>query len=182
MSYDWTKEELLQELNERKAEGESEEMTFDFIWAVVERAYQERDHPQGERGPMTNEQQNLAERLVACKGWRWMPGMLTDEGRRVMHVWPDDLGIKWSHLLDDRVVRDADAIPDLTDAATLGCLLALVREAWGDPTLCVVFDTSDGRWHVGRWEDGLAMRGREGDTEAEALVDALESAPPTPVP
>ena len=43
MSYDWTKEELLQELNERKAEGESEEMTFDFIWAVVERAYQERD-------------------------------------------------------------------------------------------------------------------------------------------
>ena len=48
MSYDWTKEELLQELQERKAEGESEEMTFDFIWAVVERAYQERDHCKGE--------------------------------------------------------------------------------------------------------------------------------------
>ena len=48
MSYDWTKEELLKELNERKAEGESEEMTFDFIWAVVEQAYQERDHYKGE--------------------------------------------------------------------------------------------------------------------------------------
>lgn len=48
MSYDWTKEELLQELNERKAEGESEETTFNFIWAVVERTYQERDHYKGE--------------------------------------------------------------------------------------------------------------------------------------
>ena len=126
---------------------------------------------------MTDEMIVLAKRAVACPKWRLMPGMLTDEGRRVMQVWPDNLGIKWSHLLDNRVVRDADALPDLTDPATLGCLLALVREAWGDPTLCVVLDTSDGRWCVGRWEDGLAMRGRGGATEAEALVAALEGAP-----
>ena len=42
MSFDWTKEELLRELKERKAEGESEEVTFDFVWSVVERAYKEK--------------------------------------------------------------------------------------------------------------------------------------------
>ena len=136
---------------------------------------------------MTDEMLALARRAVACKGWRWMPGMLTDEGRRVMRVWPDDLGIKWSHLLDNRVVRDADALPDLTDPATLGCLLALVREAWGDPS-----KLWDGHVEVRRdhrilffvvsfrhdasgalVEDTLAT----GDTEAEALVAALEGAP-----
>ena len=124
---------------------------------------------------MTDEMLALARRAVACKGWRWMPGMLTDEGRRVMRVWPDDLGIKWSHLLDDRVVRDADAIPDLADAATIGCLLALVREAWGDPTLSL------SPWWDG-WEYAWRPYGKKGPcgnwiTEAEALVAALEGAP-----
>ena len=122
---------------------------------------------------MTEEQSALARRAVACKGWRWMPGMLTDEGRRVMRVWPDDLGIKWSHLLDNRVVRDADALPDLTDPATLGCLLALMREAWGDPRAYV-------RAAFG-WElitdYCVGKRPPGGETEAEALVAALEAAP-----
>ena len=43
MSYDWTKEELQQELKERKAEGESEETIFNFIWSIIQRAYDERD-------------------------------------------------------------------------------------------------------------------------------------------
>ena len=43
MSFDWTKEELLRELKEREEAGEAKEVTFDFIWAVVERAYKERD-------------------------------------------------------------------------------------------------------------------------------------------
>jgi len=69
--------------------------------------------------------------------------------------------------------------PDLTDPATLGCLLALVREAWDDPQvhaapLCGVEND-----HIG-WR---AWFGRDltlyfdGGTEAEALVAALESAP-----
>ena len=43
MSFDWTKEELLRELKEREEAGEPKEVTFDFLWAVVERAYRERD-------------------------------------------------------------------------------------------------------------------------------------------
>ncbi len=112
-----------------------------------------------------------------------------------MCVWPDDLGIKWSHLLDNRVVRDADALPDFSDPATLGCLLALVREAWRCPTAYVRQSTtrrvSDG---VIAWEVcdlyldagecralGVPREGSVGSwghgSEAEALVAALESAP-----
>jgi len=43
MSYDWTKEELLQELKERKEAGESDEITGNFIWSIIQRAYDERD-------------------------------------------------------------------------------------------------------------------------------------------
>ena len=43
MSWDWTKEELLRELKERRSEGESEETTFNFIWSIIQRAYDERD-------------------------------------------------------------------------------------------------------------------------------------------
>jgi hypothetical protein len=123
---------------------------------------------------MTDEQIALARRAVACKGWRWMPGMLA---------------VEWSapgmSLTGGRPVRVDDGwhevgvwLPDLSDPATLGCLLALVREAWGDPTICVVLDLSDGYWHVGRWEDeGIALRGRWGTTEAHALTLALEGAP-----
>ena len=127
---------------------------------------------------MTDEMTVLGKRAVACPKWRLMPGMLTDEGRRVMHVWPDDLGIKWSHLLDNRVVRAADAIPDLTDAATVGCLLALVREAWGMSTgITVCYSSDEGLWGVswcGATHGGWCGRGA---TEAEALVAALEGAP-----
>ena len=126
---------------------------------------------------MTYDMIKLGQRAVACKGWRLMPGMADQFGRRVMQVYPDELGFRWSHLLENNVVRDADALPDLSDPATLGCLLTLVREAWKDPALCVVLDTSDGSWCVGRWEDGLAIRGRGGATEAAALVAALEGAP-----
>ena len=122
---------------------------------------------------MTDEQTVLSRRAVACPKWRLVPGMLTHEGRRVMQVWPDDLGIHWSHLLDNRVVRDADALPDLTDAATVGCLLALVRAAWGDPFLCPAADRETG-W----WLDGYAAVDylQSYRSEAEALVAALEGA------
>lgn len=81
--------------------------------------------------------------------------------------------------------------PDLTDHATLGCLLALVREAYGDPSLYVrLSDTtrqSDGvrAWEVLGWLDpsrspdgrGGSWRGWGYASEAEALVAALEAAP-----
>ena len=83
---------------------------------------------------MTGEEQiALARRAVACKEWRWLPGMADQFGRRVMQVYPNELGFKWSNLLENNVVRDADALPDLSDAATLGGLMGLVRELYHAP-------------------------------------------------
>lgn len=129
----------------------------------------------------------LAAKVVALPAWRWMPGMVAIERDdtmrgRVLNVRrnPDRLDVftvTGSLEARDDAWHVEDATPDLSDSATLGCLLALVREAWGDPSLCVVFDHDDGRWNVGRWEDGLVLRGRGGASEAEALVNALEGAP-----
>jgi hypothetical protein len=149
---------------------------------------------------MTPDHLDLARRAVACPRWRWMPGMLVapileddtiepvtgiivSSHRLLLVYWPD-VGLRWQatreHLL-----------PDLTDPATLGCLLALAREAWGDPALYVrLSDTSrksDGvrAWEVLGWLDpSRSPDGRGGSwrswghaSEAEALVAALESAP-----
>ena len=121
---------------------------------------------------MTDEQKAISRRAIACRGWTWGPGMLDLFGRRVRNVWPDDLGIHWSHIPENCVVRDADALPDLTDAATLGCLLALVREAWGQDDLAAF--RFHGRWCVEVTPQEGPHHAFYGDTEAEALVAALE--------
>jgi len=64
MSYDWTKEELQQELKERKAGGESEETTFNFIWSIIQRAYDERDSATSE-----SNDNKLAEGLFGRGSW-----------------------------------------------------------------------------------------------------------------
>lgn len=119
---------------------------------------------------MTDEMTLLAKRAVACKGWRWVPGML---------AWrPDCPPVRLAAIEDaGNALQEHRWLPDLTDPATLGCLLALVREAWG-----ASFHT-----HFDNWPDAepvwLAHTGSRscpdfrGDTEAEALVAALESVP-----
>jgi len=68
---------------------------------------------------MTPEMLDLARRAVACKGWRWMPGML--------HGAVDGGELKSCYRVGDLTLYlDADRLPDLTDPVTLGCLLALV--------------------------------------------------------
>ena len=129
---------------------------------------------------MSEEQIALARRAIACKGWRWMPGMADCWGGRVRE--------------GDGLDRSS-AFPDLSDPATLGCMLALVRKAWRCPTVYVRQSTtrrvSDGviAWEVcDLYLDAEACRAlgvpREGSvgswghgSEAEALVAALESAP-----
>ena len=100
----------------------------------------------------------MAQRAVACKHWRWMPGMLAmDTGLRL-----DEMTDCWESEL-----------PDLDDPATLGCLLALVREAYDDEHAHV-------RAAAGGWDfytlDPMAPL-VIAPTEAQCLVAALEAAP-----
>jgi hypothetical protein len=149
-------------------------------------------------------------RAVACKGWRWMAGMLNHKGARLhslkengdecfgwadCHEWHGDDGAWGVNKCEHHSGRPIAAthqgyvwldqcLPDLSDPATLGCLLALVREAWG----CAVITSPDydedevgcqGHNIVG-WRAVETVRWMpvgEGKTEAEALVCALEAAP-----
>lgn len=124
---------------------------------------------------------DLAHRAVACKAWRWMPGMLV--------VYPPSVsahleskegpfsGLKVT-VCFRHTERDEEPYtgtrPDLTDPATLGCLLALVREVHGEPTLFVERHAIGPAWQVHSVEGGIFG---EGSTEEEALVAALEAAP-----
>ena len=129
---------------------------------------------------MNEEQwQELGRRAVACKAWRWMPGMLDGiDEQRVASV-RDGLvtmerdGRGEALEFDPRLVRRRP-LPDLRDPATMGCLLALVRESWGRPAI-YVFE------HHGRWTASSGnlppQWGAFLDTEAAALVEALEAAP-----
>ena len=122
----------------------------------------------------------LGKRAVACEGFRWMPGML-DEGERVLFA--EDLSITTASGdfgITDWSPRSVGQ-PDLRDPATLGCLLHLVREAWGEDdrgpmcTAPFALGGNSNMWSVERAPsmDTIAT----GDTEAEALVAALEAAP-----
>ena len=67
-------------------------------------------------------------------------------------------------------------LPDLTSPATRGCLLALVREAWTNRLICTAVDNTGCGWWVDGWAE-LRVPSKLHDTEAEALVAALEAAP-----
>ena len=123
---------------------------------------------------MTDDMIELGKRAVACPKWRWTPGMLAsldgidgDYRARVCRV---ENGRFWSDATP--LPYDLTSyVPDLSDPATLGCLLALVREAWGNPHIVV-----ERGWDLA-W--GHERPGPSGYwlTEAEMLVAALESAP-----
>ena len=127
------------------------------------------------REQLSGSYDELARRAVACKHWLWMPGMRAIVPKNLPMAWGTTRACRIPHSVHPTMV------PDLTDPATLGCLLALVREAWeprrGSDYLASTMHTSSG-WGVG------ARFGSEGlaaivlptfETEAEALVAALEA-------
>ena len=134
---------------------------------------------------MNHEIQDLARRAVACKHWRWMPGMLW-----IIPAQPGWVGDNKGRVLaacedGGPVSAPALVIPDLTDPATLGCLLALVREVRNDAGFHALLlpanenpigSPEGSRWWVLRGVD-TSYSGYAWASEAEALVAALEAAP-----
>lgn len=135
---------------------------------------------------MTTEQlevlEKLARRAVACKRWRWMPGMLSNKDLRVTRCDDDGYVVGYYENLSYIAECVSGSTPDLSDPATLGCLLALVRESWG-PAASVSVNLS-GFWAVGgatvlkgKGKGSSINLGIWKNSELDALVSALEVAP-----
>jgi len=146
---------------------------------------------------MNERQTELAQQLVASKHWRWMDGMITACGLRVCEA-VKATATQCACVIGHRSgpTRDGDGwydgaaaglIPDLDDPATIGCLLALVREVYG-PRVWLMWS----RGRAPRMEggdsgfcelrDAFGRRVFSGEivehrTEAEALAAALLEAP-----
>ena len=124
----------------------------------------------------------LAKRAVACKSWRWMPGMLSSKGR-IASV--DTTLVKWISVYDEDAGEIESfydggpnhALPDLTDPATIGCLLHLVRQHWGDGGAHTKRFCRYGggeKWLCYAPSVFYPTLQTDGESEAEALVKALE--------
>lgn len=131
---------------------------------------------------MNEEMMTLARRAVTCKGWRWMPGMLiADHESGIRCLWQDDLYLYGSINKSGAWIRVSNGsdyyLPDLTDPATLGCILSLVREEWADPEAHLALGAAG--WVLLSGESRVATvvyPFSAGRTEPEALIKALEAA------
>jgi hypothetical protein len=108
-------------------------------------------------------------RIVTCDGKSPDPYVVINDEEGVIVATVDEYGIMSSF-------PDADStypfVPDLTDPATLGCLLSLVRDAYRDAYVSASsLHDENGYWGV-RDCDGFVIA--TGRSEREALVIALE--------
>lgn len=143
---------------------------------------------------MDDAMKELGRRAIAA-GWRWMPGVRAYDAlpfpMYARQVAPTDYGYGAEieghpDLVGSFGDPDEDWVPDFSDPATLGCLLAQVRERWGD--LCIYVHCDDDDDHDGagvfwtvdspRWTRVRTYAECPfHPTEAAALVAALEAAP-----
>lgn len=140
-------------------------------------------------------------RAVACKGWRWLPRMAAthldvsvhDTEERRLAPSPRRVGPSTVMRVDSQYIEQhggclvvavtthdhmryvplgwGDALPDLNDPATLGCIEhGLLPELYGE--VGGLWQSTTG-WHYG--PSGISWG--SGPTKADALLAALEAAP-----
>jgi hypothetical protein len=122
--------------------------------------------------------ESLAKRAVDCERWRWTPGMKAVGRRNQPEAW-----FRLEEHLPRLTGEWSEAVPDLEDPATKGCILALVRER--NPTV-YIRPVGPGSWLIAPifWiisrytADGVDTPWNTADypfnSESEALVIALE--------
>lgn len=130
---------------------------------------------------MNAEELGIARRLVACKGWVWIPGMVNEDGARFVcmegvrkhRFWGPTRG-KW-HLII------GTPFPDISDELTRLGVLAVVRRAWGDDSIGITKAGDEWAVTMAYVEivsgDARMSILRRGPTELAALLAALEAAP-----
>jgi hypothetical protein len=145
-----------------------------------------------------------AEKAVRSTHWTWMAGMRVgwpsgaESGWTWMRLSEAEDGTVWGCIARRIKLRDSDGnpmlggaenhgplhpcarpdsgLPDLRDAATIGCLIELVRKAWGPVSLST--DEGMGRAHVSI-DTGSFTGSRvfSGPTLEFCLVEALLAVP-----
>lgn len=121
----------------------------------------------------------LTQALAALKAARkirsvWLPGMADVEEQRVLCSEHAD-GLVFVDVGNRRGWFPPSALeaPDLTDPATVGCLLALLREAHEDSGVWVGPSHPEAWVVFVRGESGWEESGAFGETDGEALAAAL---------
>lgn len=121
---------------------------------------------------MNAELEALGRRAVQSPIWKWSPGMRLADGDLVVAISGDGLPIAAAPGVMFGVPPSVrkDALPDVTDAGTLGHIVTRLRNAYRDRLLRVE-GYPDG-WRVVLF-DRASILGI-GPTEGSALVNALE--------
>lgn len=110
----------------------------------------------------------LGHKVLDCEHWRWMSGM------NVAVNWPKHKDSGYYRLLISSMTPEKDSYPDFEDPATVGCLVALTREAAGQPHLhsCCI----EGLWFI--TDENGDHRTHYWMTETAAWGELLLNLPP----
>jgi hypothetical protein len=123
---------------------------------------------------MNTEEVEISKRAVSCKKWKWLPGMRAVGRKGAPEAW-----FRVEENLPKLHGDWSEALPDLSDPATIGCLLSLVREVCGDKEMA--YSRCESGWVLllGSSRVGVASMifpSKTSVTEAGLLVNALEEA------